>query len=215
MDKTRILVVDDHALLREGIRLLLGKHNDVEIVGEASDGKEAIEKAAELLPDIAIIDIGMPIMDGLEATRRIIKSCPKTKVLILTQHDNAEYVLSAVKAGASGYLTKRSIGLELVSAIRSVKRGECYLYPSAATVVVRDYLRKAIKEPYDSLTNREREITKLIACGHTSREIGATLHISLRTVHGHRTKIMKKLDIHNRTKLIRYGMHKGLVSIDT
>ncbi len=215
MGKIKILVVDDHAIMRDGIRALLSLHNDLEIVGEASEGKEAIEKVQELGPDVVIMDVAMPGMDGLEATRRIRKKNPKVKVLVLTQHDNREYILSAIKAGTSGYVPKRAVGAELVSAIRAVNKGESFLYPSAAAALIEDYLRQAEEEPYDRLTAREREILKLIAEGHTSREIAEMLFISLKTVLGHRTKILQKLDIHNRTELIKYALHKGLVSIES
>lgn len=157
----------------------------------------------------------MPGMDGLEATRRITKKSPNVKVLVLTQYDNREYVLSAIKSGTAGYIPKRALGSELVSAIRTVYKGNSFLYPSAAAELIKDYLRQAKEEPYDRLTAREREIFKLIAEGHTSREIANMLFVSLKTVSGHRTKIMQKLDIHNRTELIKYAIHKGLVSIDT
>ena len=215
MSKIKILIVDDHAIMRDGIRALIDLHDDIEVVGEASDGKEAIEKVRELVPDVVIMDIAMPGMDGLEAARRIRKRNPEVKVLVLTQHDHKEYVLSAIKVGVAGYLPKRAVSSELVSAIRAVHRGESFLYPSAATALIQDYLRKGEVEPYDYLTEREREILKLIAEGHTSREIANMLFISLKTVQGHRTKIMEKLDIHNRTELIRYAMRKGLVSMDT
>ena len=215
MVKIKILVVDDHAIMRDGIRALLGLHDDIEIVGEASEGKEAIEKAREFAPDVVIMDIAMPGMDGLEATRRIVKKSPKVKVLVLTQHDNREYIISAIKAGTAGYVPKKALGSELISAIRAVYKGDSFLYPSAAAALMKDYLRQAEEEPYDSLTDREREILKLIAEGHTSREIAEMLIISLKTVLGHRAKVMQKLDIHNRTKLIKYAMHKGLVSTDT
>ncbi len=215
MNKIKLLLVDDHAIMRDGIRALLSLHDDIEIVGEASEGKEAIEKAQELAPDVIIMDIAMPGMDGLEATRRIMKKSPKMKVLVLTQHDNREYILSAIKAGIVGYVPKRALGSELVSAIHAVYQGDSYLYPSAASAVIGSYLKQAEVEPYDRLTGREREILKLIAEGHTSREIADMLFLSLKTVLGHRTKIMEKLDIHNRTKLIKYAMRKGLVDIDT
>jgi len=214
--KIKILVVDDHAVLRDGVRALLGLHDDLEVVGEASEGKEALAKAQELMPDVVIMDIAMPGMDGLEATRRIRKKHPKIKVLVLTQHDNKEYILSVIKAGASGYVPKRALGSELVSAIRSVKEGDSFLYPSAASALIEDYLQQTRDEdPYDQLTAREREIFKLIAEGHTSREIADMLFLSLRTVQGHRLKVMEKLDLHNRTELIKYAMRKGLVSLDT
>jgi DNA-binding NarL/FixJ family response regulator len=215
MGKIKILIVDDHTVMRDGIRALLGLHDDFEIVGEASEGREAIEKARELAPDVIVMDIAMPGMDGLEATRRLTKKNPKLKVLVLTQHDNREYILSAIKAGVVGYVPKRALGSELVSAIRAVFRGESFLYPSAAAALIEDYLHQAGEEPYDRLTDREREILKLIAEGHTSREIAGMLFISLKTVLGHRTKIMDKLHIRNRTELVKYAMRKGLISIDT
>ena len=215
MGKIKILVVDDHAVMRDGIRALLSIHDDIEVIGEASEGKEAIEKVREIVPDVVIMDIVMPGMDGMEATRRIVKEIPKAKVLVLTQHDNKEYVLSAIKTGAAGYVPKRALGSELVSAIRAVHRGDSVLYPSAAAALIEDYRQRAEVEPYDRLTAREREILKLIAEGHTSQKIADMLIISLKTVLGHRTKIMEKLDIHNRTELIKYAMRKGLISMDT
>jgi len=215
MDKIKVLLVDDHAIMRDGIKALLSIHDDIEIVGEASEGKEAIEIAQELMPDVVVMDIAMPGMDGLEATRRLTKTHPRIKVLVLTQYDNKEYILSIIKVGAAGYVPKKALGSELVSAIRAVCRGDSFLYPSAAKALIEDYRQQAKKgDPYDSLTGREREILKLIAEGHTSREIADALFISLKTVHGHRTKIMEKLDLHNRTELIKYAMRKGLVSID-
>ena len=215
MDKIKILVVDDHAIMRDGIRALLGLHDDIEMVGEASEGKEAVEKARELVPDVVVMDIAMPGLDGLEATRRMKKEIPKVKVLVLTQHDNKEYILSSIKAGAAGYVPKKALGSELVSAIRAMHRGNSFLYPSAATALVEHYRQQAEEEPYDRLTEREREILKLIADGHTSRDIADMLFISLKTVLGHRTKIMEKLDLHNRTELIKYAMRRGLTSMYT
>ncbi len=216
MDKIKILVVDDHAVLRDGIHALVDLHDDLEIVGEASEGKEAVAKAQELMPDVVIMDIAMPGMDGLEATRRIRKKHPKMKVLVLTQHDNKEYILSVIKAGAAGYVPKRALVSELVSAIRSVKEGDSFLYPSAAAALIEDYLQQTKgEEPYDQLSAREREIFQLIAEGHTSREIAEMLFLSQRTVQGHRLKIMEKLNLHNRTELIKYAMRKGVVSLDT
>ncbi len=216
MDRIRILVVDDHAIMRDGIRALLGLHGDIEVVGEASEGKEAVEKAQKLTPDVVIMDIAMPRMDGLEATRRIRKKNPKTKILVLTQHDNKEYILSIIKAGASGYILKRALGSELVSAIRAVQQGDSFLYPSAAAALIEDYLQQPKEEePHDQLTAREREILKLIAEGRTSREIADMLFLSLKTVLGHRSMIMEKLNLHNRTELIKYAMREGLITLDT
>jgi DNA-binding NarL/FixJ family response regulator len=216
MNKVKILVVDDHAIMRDGIRALLSLDDDLEIVGEAAEGKEAIDKARELSPDVIVMHIAMPGMDGLEATRRITKKNPGIKVLVLTQHDNKEYILSTIKSGAAGYVPKRALGSELVSAIRAVHHGDSFLYPSAAAALIEDYRKQTEEvEPYDQLTPREREILKLIAEGHTSREIANMLFISLKTAQGHRAKIMEKLDLHNRTELIKFAMRKGLVSMDT
>jgi DNA-binding NarL/FixJ family response regulator len=215
MDTIRIMVVDDHAIMRDGIRALLSLHDDIVIVGEASEGSEAVDKAEEFMPDIVIMDIAMPGMDGLEASRRIRKKNPRVKILVLTQHDNKEYILSAIKAKVDGYVPKRALGEELVSAIRALHRGDSFLYPSAATALIDSYRQQAELEPYDLLTAREREVLKLIAEGHTSREISDMLFISLKTVLGHRSKIMQKLDLHNRTELIKYAMRKGLTSMDT
>jgi DNA-binding NarL/FixJ family response regulator len=213
MRKIKVLLVDDHAILRDGIRALLDLKDDLEIVGEASEGKEAVEKAKELAPDVVVMDIAMPGIDGLEATRRIKKKYPQIQVLVLTQHDDKEYVLSAIKAGASGYVPKRALGSELVSAIRAVQKGESFLYPSAAAALIEKYREQAEVEPYDHLTSREREVLTLIAEGQTSRQIAEKLFVSIKTVQGHRTKIMEKLDIHNRAELVKYAVRKGLVSI--
>ncbi len=215
MNKIRVLLVDDHALMRDGIRALLDLQDDIEIVGEACEGQEAIDKAQELKPDVLIMDISMPEMDGLEATRRIKKKNPSVKVLVLTQHDNREYILSTIKSGSDGYLPKRALGSELVVAIRAVHQGHSFLYPTAAGALLEDYRRQVGKEPYDRLTEREREVFRLIADGHTSREIANTLFITLKTVLNHRAKIMVKLDIHNRSELVKYAIRKGLVTMDT
>jgi DNA-binding NarL/FixJ family response regulator len=215
VDKIRVMLVDDHAIMRDGIRALLSLHNDLEIVGEASEGQQAVDKSRELMPDVIVMDIAMSGMDGLEATRRIAKQSPKTKVLILSQHDEKEYILSAIKAGCAGYMPKRALSSELVTAIRAVYKGDSFLYPSAATALIGEYRTHAqTGDSYDQLTPREREILKLIAEGHTSKKISESLFISLKTVVGHRTKLMDKLGIHNRTELIKYAMRKGLISLD-
>jgi two-component system response regulator NreC len=215
MEKIKVLVVDDHAIMRDGIRAMLSAVDDVDVVGEASDGRQAVDKVQEMDPDVVVMDISMPDMDGIEATRRIKKKTTKARVLILTQYDNKEYILSAIKAGASGYVPKRALGSDLITAIRAVHKGQSFLYPSAARALIEDYRWQTEgKDPYDNLTPREREILKMIADGHTSREIADKLFVSLKTVLGHRTKIMGKLDLHNRTELIKYAMRKGLTTVD-
>ncbi len=218
MAKTRVLIVDDHAILRDGIRALLALHDDLEVVGEAADGNEAIAKAKELTPDVVLMDIAMPLMDGFEATRRIRKESPNTKVLVLTQYDNREYISSCVKAGASGCIPKKAVASELFSAIRAVHGGDYFLYPSLAKMLVEDYLQRmelaTEEEPFDRLTAREREVLKLVAEGRSNREIADLLSISVKTVIGHRTSLMEKLDIHNRTALVKYAIRKGLISVD-
>lgn len=216
MKKIRVLIADDHAIMREGIRALLSLHDNIDIVEEASNGRETISKVSELTPDIVLMDIAMPFMDGLEATRRIKKASPKTKVLVLTQHDNKEYIVSSVRAGAAGCISKKMASSELVSAINAVHRGDSFLDPSAAKLLIDDYLQRADGEmdPFERLTNREREVIKLVAEGRTNREIADLLRISVKTVLGYRTRIMEKLGIHNRTELVKYAIRKGLITVD-
>lgn len=215
MSKIRVLVVDDHAMFREGIRSLLEGYEDVEIVGEAAQGREAIEKVRQLAPQVVLMDIAMPVMGGLEATRRIQKESPNTRVLVLTQYEDSEYILSLLRAGARGYISKTATASELVSAIRAVHKGESFLYPSAATTLIEEYLMRVggEKNEYERLTDREREILQLVAEGHTNREIAESLFISVKTVLRHRTNIMEKLDFHNRTELIKYAISKGLIEM--
>ena len=215
MSKIRVLVVDDHAMFREGIRSLLQGYDDVEVAGEATQGREAIEKVRQLAPQVVLMDIAMPVMGGLEATRRIQKESPNTRVLALTQYEDSEYILSMLRAGAKGYISKTATASELVSAIRTVYNGECFLYPSAATTLIEEYLMRVggEKNEYERLTDREREILQLVAEGRTNREIADTLFISVKTVLRHRTGIMEKLDFHNRTELIKYAISKGLIDV--
>jgi two-component system response regulator NreC len=215
MSEIKVLIVDDHTIMRDGIRALLDIDNEIEIIGEASEGSEAVEKARKLAPDVIIMDIAMPGVDGLEATRRITEKYPKIKVLILTQHDSKEYILSTIKAGAVGFLPKRALGSELMTAIHALYRGDTFLYNSAVASLIENYRQHSEEnESYDRLTQRERETLKLIAEGYTSKQIADMLCIHLRTVTGYRMKIMKKLDLRNRTELIRYAMHKGLISTE-
>jgi DNA-binding NarL/FixJ family response regulator len=212
----RVLIADDHNVMREGIRALLDAHNDVDVVAEVADGREAVEKAIQLKPDIVLMDIGMPLIDGLEAARRIRKRCPRTRILVLTQHEKEEHVLASLEAGATGYVCKNAASSELLSAIRGVHRGDICIPPSAARPLVDCYLNQSdVKvDPYERLTEREREMLKLIADGRPTREIADLLFLSPSTVLAYRTRIMDKLDIHNRTDLIKYALRKGLITID-
>lgn len=215
MSKIKVLVVDDHAILRDGIRALLAAQDDIEVVGEAADGREGVDKTRQLAPDVVLMDIAMPLMDGLEATRHICRETSKSKVLILTQYDKREYVLSSIKAGASGCVPKRAVASELVSAIRAVNHGDSFLHPSAAKFLIQDYVQMVEEDPYDRLTSREREVLKLVAEGHTNNEIASLISVTVKTVLAHRTSVMKKLGIHNRTELIKYSIRKGLITVET
>jgi two-component system response regulator NreC len=217
MQKIRVLVADDHTIVRDGICALLGLTPDIEIVGEAANGKEALDKVKELKPDVVLIDIAMPIMGGLEATRRICKEFPGTKVLALTQYDDREYVFPVVEAGACGFISKTAASSELASGIRSVYRGDSFLSPSVARLFVENYQQgasiKRSHDPYEQLTDREREILKLLAEGYTIQEVADMLAISPKTVEGHKTNLMAKLDIHNRIDLVKYALRKGIITI--
>lgn len=215
-EKIRVVLVDDHTILREGIRALLSQSKEIEVIGEAEDGQAGVDLAVELQPDVVLMDIAMPVLDGLEATRRIKDRLKSVKVLILTQHENREYVYPILKAGADGYVLKKAAGTELASAIKAVAAGGTFLYPSVARAVVEDYLRPdgTISERRHSrLTDREVEILKLVAEGHSNQEIADMLCLSAKTVTGHRTNIMEKLDIHNRTELVKYAIRTGLIQV--
>ena len=217
MNKIKVLVVDDHPIVREGICALLAVVGDIEVAAEAANGSEAIDMVRELQPDVVLMDIAMPIMGGLEATRRICREFPKTKVLILTQYDDKEYVLPVIEAGASGFVSKAAASSELISGIRSIYRGDSYLSPPAAKLLVEGYRHKtgsrAGKDPYDRLTDRERDVLKLMVEGHTNQEIADILVISRKTVEGHKTNLMAKLDIHNQTELVKYALRKGIITV--
>ena len=215
MKRIRVLVVDDHALVREGIRSLLALTANIEIVGEAADGRQALEKVRQLMPEIVLMDLAMPVMGGLEATRRIRKEYPGTKVLALTQYDDSEYVVPIIEAGARGFVTKMSSSIELAAAIEAVHEGDSYLSPSAAAALVDECQRtvKEDKDPYSLLTDREKEVLKLLAEGHSAREIAGILVLSPKTVEWYKARLTTKLGIHNRTDLVKFAIRKAIINL--
>lgn len=217
MQKIRVLVVDDHTIVRDGVCSLLGLTPDIEVVGEAANGIEALEAVRKLMPDVVLMDTAMPIMGGLEATRRICKEFPGAKVLAFTQYDDKEYVFPVIESGACGFISKTAAASELASAIRSCYHGDSFLSPSVAGLLVKNYQQGVSvvrsNDPYAQLTDREREILKLLAEGHTTKEIAKMLAISPKTVQGHQTNLMSKLDIHNRTDLVKYALRKGIITV--
>ena len=214
----RVLLAEDHTIVRKGIRSLLDDETDIEVVGEAENGRDAIAKTEELLPDVVLMDYTMPILNGLEATRQIRKRFPDVKVVILTMHADEEYIFQFLQAGASGYLVKQTAPKELVSAIQAVHQGESYLSPPVSKVVIEELLRQTLSEQpedsYEKLTDREREVLQLIAEGFASKDIADQLHISLKTVGVHRTNLMNKLDIHTVPELVRYAIRKGVIGLE-
>ena len=211
LGKLRIVIADDHTLVRAGLITLMARMQDMEVVGEAGDGREALKLVRDLHPDIALLDIAMPGLNGLEAAERIHNEVPKTKVIILSMHAKEEYVAQALKAGASGYLLKDAATTELDLALKVVAQGQFYLSPSISRQVVDSYLHGG-PTGLDLLTPRQREILQLVAEGKSTREIAELLHLSVKTVETHRAQLMDRLDIHDVAGLVRYAMNKGLVS---
>jgi DNA-binding NarL/FixJ family response regulator len=213
VSKIRVLLVDDHTIVREGLRALLGYYEDIEVVGEAQDGEAAIARVGELQPDIVVMDIVMPKMNGLEATRQIRQQYPQTRVIVLTQHEDRQYVLSLIQAGVSGYVLKRALGTDLVNALRTVSNGGTSLDPMMTTTVVGKMRRQkegGVILP-EALTAREREILSYIAQGKTNSQIATLLCLSVNTIVWHRGNLMSKLGIHKATDLVRYALENGLI----
>jgi len=208
--KIRILLADDHAVVRQGFKLILASQPDMEIVGEAGNGREAVALAERLHPDVAVIDVAMPELNGIEATRRMGESAPRTRVLALSMHKDSVYVREILRAGARGYLLKDQVDSDLIAAVRAVARGEGYLSPAVSDAVLNDY-RRHVSDPIDLLTSREREVLQMIAEGKTNKEIATVLNLSVYTVDAHRGRIMEKLNLHSVNELVRFAVRQGLV----
>ena len=214
MARIRILLADDHALLREGIRALLSRESDLEVVGEAADGHEAIARCRALHPDVVLMDIAMPGLGGLEAALEIRKESPDTKILVLTQYEDREYVTRFLKVGAAGYVLKKAAGAELASAIRSVFKGGLVLDPQVAREALREPESApggGSEDPYETLTDREKQVLKIVAEGKSNKEVAELLGISVKTAMSHRERVMEKLGLHSRTDLIRFALKKGVI----
>jgi len=211
----RVLIVDDHTLFRESLRSLLKAAGGIEIVGEAENGIEAVRKAVQLRPDVVLMDIAMPNLNGLQATRKIKRGNPSVKVLILTMYETEQYIIEMLHSGASGYILKRAAARELVSAIQAVSQGNAYLYPSVAKKVLNGYLEQIKagekEDDHERLSVRELDVLCLVAEGKTNKEIANLLSISVHTVQTHRLNLMKKLKVHDRTQLVRYAIREGLI----
>jgi two-component system, NarL family, response regulator NreC len=215
--ETKVLLADDHAILREGLRMVLDAQPQIAVVGEAEDGRQAVEMAEHLHPDVVVMDIAMPNLNGLEATRQIKRRFPEIRVVILTMHENHQYLMQIVKAGATGAVLKRSAGTELLTAIRAASHGESYFSPSIAKMMLEDYRVRLDRDHVDDpevLTEREREVLQLVAEGKSNQEIADALVVSIKTVQTHRAHIMEKLDMHDRTELVKYAIRTGMVTSD-
>jgi len=217
--KLRVILADDHQVIREGLRTLIEEQNDMEVVAEASDGREAIRLCGEMKPDVVVMDVAMPDLNGIEATRQVVSECPSTRVLALSMHADKHYAAGMLGAGASGYVLKDCAFDELANAIRRVAKGSTYLSPTVEGIVLRDYVERLSGEGGESafsvLTDREREVLQLVAEGHTTKQIAEDLHVSVKTVESHRQNIMDKLEIRSIAELTKYAIREGLTSLDT
>jgi DNA-binding NarL/FixJ family response regulator len=210
MKRIRILLADDHAVVRQGFKMILAEQPDMEIAGEAANGREAVELAEKIKPDVVVMDVAMPELNGIEATRRLAASAPHIRVLALSMHKDSVYVREILRAGARGYLLKDSPAQDLLAAVRAVAGGEGYLSPAVSSAVLDDY-RKHVTDPIDLLTSREREVLQMLAEGKTNKEIATTLNLSVYTVDAHRGRIMEKLNVHSINELVRFAVRNGLI----
>ena len=210
MKRIRILLADDHAVVRQGFKMILAEQPDMEIAGEAANGREAVELAEKIKPDVVVMDVAMPELNGIEATRRLAASAPHIRVLALSMHKDSVYVREILRAGARGYLLKDSPAQDLLAAVRAVAGGKGYLSPAVSSAVLDDY-RKHVTNPIDLLTSREREVLQMLAEGKTNKEIATTLNLSVYTVDAHRGRIMEKLNVHSINELVRFAVRNGLI----
>jgi two-component system, NarL family, response regulator NreC len=215
MKKLRILLADDHIVMRTGLRALLERQPNLEVVGESENGRETVELAASLRPDVVVMDVGMPVLNGIDATKTIVSQSPATAVVILSMHADESYVMRALKAGARGYLLKDSGAADLISAIHAVSQNKSFLSPKVSRILAEDYVRvlkqRGAVDTYDLLTGREREILQLLAEGKPNKEVATDLNISAYTVETHRSHILQKLNLHNSAELVLYAFRKGLI----
>jgi len=216
MARMRILLADDHTLMRHGLRKIIEEQPDWEVVAETGDGREAVRLAVELKPDVAVLDIAMPLLNGIETTRQIARRAPPVRILILSMYSDESYIVQALRAGAHGYLLKDSADVDLIRAVTAVRQGKSFFSPVVAKVMLDDYVRrladKGITDRFDSLSEREREIFQLIAEGHSNKEIADLINLSVSTVETHRAHIMEKLDVHNTAEIVLYAVRKGVIS---
>jgi len=216
MKKLRILLADDHIVMRTGLRALLERQSNLEVVGESENGRETVALAASLRPDVVVMDVGMPVLNGIEATQTIVAQYPTIAVVILSMHADESYVMRALKAGARGYLLKDSAAADLMGAIQAISQGKSFFSPKVSRILAEDYVRvlkqKGAVDSYDLLTSREREILQLLAEGRTNKEVATALNISPYTVETHRSHILQKLNLHNSAELVLYAVRKGIIS---
>ncbi len=216
MTRLRILLGDDHAILRSGLRKILQERGDWEVVGEAGDGRETVRQALELRPDVVILDIGMPLLNGIEATSQIARRLPDVRILILSMHANEAYIVQALGAGAKGYMLKDAADTELIRAVSAVAGGKSYFSPAVSKVMLDDYVRhlseKGLTDRYETLSEREREVFQLVAEGHSNKEIATLCSVSPATIETHRARILQKLDVHNTAELVLYAVRRGVIS---
>lgn len=216
MGKIRVVIADDHGIVRKGLRLELEQHEEFEVVGEASDGREAVRVAEELAPDIVIMDIAMPNLNGIDAAAQIVKRSPQTRVIILSMHSDESYLTRALTSGVKGYLLKETADLDLFRAIQAVAQGKVFFSPAIANTLLEDYMRqlqqRGLKDSYDLLTDREKEILQLLAEGKSNKEVASTLDLSTYTVETHRTHIMQKLNLHSAADIVLYAVRKKIIS---